>query len=97
MRLKACGNMVDAAELLAALYNASVPQGMGALHFTPEPMTVDEAQREIDERGRFDFDYLKGRVLKVWERDGEVDGRLYDRDLGDGAFLEVVLSLPVLS
>jgi len=31
------------AEVLAALYNCSKPQGLGFLHFNPEPMTRDEA------------------------------------------------------
>ena len=95
MKLKACGYDVDAAELLAALYNQSIPLGMGVLHYDPEPMTAEQAQEIIDQAGRFDFDYLKGRVMKVWDRDGEVDGRLYDRDNGPGAFEGIVLGLTI--
>ena len=36
------------AETLAKLYNASKPQGLGLLHYTPEEMTVAEAQQHID-------------------------------------------------
>ena len=35
---------LDKAEVLAALYNRAQPQGMGFLHYTPEDMTVEEAQ-----------------------------------------------------
>lgn len=78
------------AAALAALYNASKPQGMGLLQFTPQPMTIEEAQALLDtpgERNGHYFDYLKGRVMKVLvPTDGdEIDERLYDRDNGAGA------------
>jgi len=70
-------------EVLAALYNNSRPLGLGFLHFTPEPMTAEQAE-EILKDGDY-FDYLKGRVMKV-SLDGDTfDPRLYDRDNGDGA------------
>ena len=31
------------------------------------------------------FDYLYGRVLKVWIKGDELDSRLYNRDNGEGA------------
>lgn len=34
---------VDKAAYLAALYNASQPQGMGFMHYDPTPMTREQA------------------------------------------------------
>ena len=72
------------AEVLAKLYNASHPQGMGFLHFSPEAMTTEEAQELLD-GGQTYFDYLKGRVMKVDLSKDMLDPRLYDRDNGKGA------------
>lgn len=44
------------ADVLAALYNASRPQGMGFLHYEPNPMTSEEAQVILDS-GSLYFDY----------------------------------------
>lgn len=79
---------LDKAEVLAALYNASHPQGMGFLHYDPAPMTRDEAAKLL-ERGQY-FDYLKGRVMKVDLSGDEVSPRGYDRDSYDGALAEIV-------
>jgi len=73
---------LDKAEVLAALYNASKPQGMGFLHYTPEPMTRDEAAEQL--KLTTDFDYLRGRVMKVNITDN-LDTMRYDRDNGQGA------------
>ena len=74
---------LDRAEVLAALYNASRPQGMGFLAYAPEPMGKEEAQ-ELLENGTY-FDYLKGRVMKVDLSAHSFDPWLYDRDNGAGA------------
>lgn len=60
--------MVDISNLskgkvLAALYNASHPQGMGILHFNPAQMTEEEANGLLQQQTY--FDYLMGRVMKV--------------------------------
>jgi hypothetical protein len=85
---------LNKAQVLAALYNASKPLGMGIIHFDPKDMTEEEAQKEIDIRLEFDsiyFDYLKGRVMKVdLTSDSEFDPYLYDRDNGEGAAQEVI-------
>lgn len=78
------------AEVLATLYNASRPQGMGFLQYKPEPMTVAQAQELLDthpgkERGRIYFDYLQGRVMKLNLSTDPIDPILYDRDNGQGA------------
>lgn len=75
--------------VLAALYNASKPQGLGFLQYDPTPMTIDSAEvflSECQHDDNFYFDYLKGRVMKVDLRDHEgFEEFLYDRDNGPGA------------
>lgn len=75
------------AAVLAALYNASRPQGMGFLQYTPKPMTEAEAGELLAESGpRPYFDYLQGRVMKIGlDNETELDAGLYDRDNGAGA------------
>ena len=76
-------SQADKAEVLAALYNRSRPQGLGYMHFNPEPMTADEARELLSEDTR--FDYLHGRVMKVDLSGEKLNPRLYDRDNGTGA------------
>lgn len=71
------------AAVLCALYNASQPQGLGYLHYTPEPMQEAEARDLLEDYQH--FDYLKGRVMKVYLKGDEFDPALYDRDNGQGA------------
>lgn len=82
------------AEVLAALYNHSKSQGMGILHYTPEPMTKKEAQVLL-KRQRY-FDYFNGRILKVDLSGDELDPGLYDRDNGQGAAERAILTLTCL-
>lgn len=87
---------LTSAQVLAALYNASRPQGMGFLQAKPGDMTVAEAEailpvhKEVADGlslpvSRAYFDYLRGRVIKVDVSEDPLDFRLYDRDLGPGA------------
>lgn len=75
---------LDKAAVLAALYNASHPAGMGFLQAKYTPMTVEEAQQHLGvgddhnrmfgdrmNRGCYYFDYLNGRALKVNLSGGE--------------------------
>ena len=78
--------------LLAALYNASRPQGMGFIHYDPTPMTEAQAQSILD-GGTTYFDYLKGRVMKISLAKDEVETWLYDRDNGSGAAENAVEAL----
>src|ERR1039457_4272134 len=87
------------AHVLAALYNASRPQGMGFLHYDPKPMTVKEAET-LFSHGLY-FDYLKGHVMKVDlsqvdpaqpETSGFEEG-LYDRDNGHGAASAAIIAV----
>lgn len=72
------------AEVLARLYNASKPQGLGILHYEESRMTIEEAQNLLDS-GQTYFDYLKGRVMKIDLSGDTLDPRLYDRDNGQGS------------
>lgn len=83
------------ASVLAALYNASKPQGMGYLQFTPQDMTEAEAFALLKVQGTY-FDYLKGRAMKVeLSNDANFDARGYDRDNGEGAAQRAVDKLRV--
>jgi hypothetical protein len=73
----------DKADVLAKLYNASRPIGLGFLHSTKQDMTRDEAAKLLADTSY--FDYLKGRVMKVDLSGDKLDPRLYDRDNGQGA------------
>lgn len=74
---------MDKAEVLAALYNHSKPQGLGFLHFDPTPMTKEDAAELLKETNF--FDYLKGRVMKIHFENEGFDEWGYDRDNGIGA------------
>jgi hypothetical protein len=82
---------LDKGAVLAALYNASRPQGMGFLHYTPEDMTPEEGADFV--RNYNYFDYLKGRVMKINLKTDELDPCLYDRDNGRGAAEAVIAKL----
>lgn len=85
---------LNKAEILAALYNNSKPQGLGYLEADSENMTKDEA-RELLDRGTMYFDYLKGRVMKIDLSRDELDTWLYNRDNGEGAAEKVIEAIPV--
>ncbi len=78
---------LDKAAVLAALYNASRPQGLGFLHATPQDMTTAEAATHLETQDY--FDYLNGRVMKIdlspTSFEKGLAPFLYDRDLGQGA------------
>lgn len=75
---------MDKAAVLAALYNAAKPLGLGWLHYDPTPMTIETA-RKLLKSGQTYFDYVGGRVMKVDLAGDEFDSRLYDLDNGEGA------------
>lgn len=79
---------LDKAEVLMRLYNASKPQGMGILHSSIEPMSIEEARELL--KGRTYFDYLSGRIMKVDLSGYYLDETLYDRDNGEGAALDAI-------
>lgn len=71
------------ATVFKALYDRARPQGMGFLHYKPNPMTLKEAE-EIVSKTTY-FDYVHGRVMKISIKDDLIDPILYDRDNGPGA------------
>lgn len=83
---------IPPAELLAALYNAARPRGLGHLLYDPKPMKPEEAEQFLGEPTAY-IDYLHGRVLKVWINGRTLDPILYDRDNGLGAAQRVVDAL----
>ena len=76
----------DLVKLVKEVYDLSLPQGLGFLHFKPKPMSDDEA-KEIVRRGEesnfgISMDYVNGRSCKfyVTNRDGKmfIARRWYD-------------------
>ncbi|MFF7966699.1 hypothetical protein ACFZC3_15195 [Streptomyces sp. NPDC007903] len=86
---------LDKAAVLAALYNASRPLGLGFLNpASSMPMTTEEAAVVLEKAGDAPyFDYLQGRVMKIRLRGDEVDPHLYDRDNGPGACAAAISAL----
>jgi len=82
---------LNKAEVLAALYNAARPQGGGFLHYDPKPMTKEKAEKILETD--YDFDYLKGRVMKINLQKDEFESYSYDRDNGEGLAAKVVAIL----
>jgi hypothetical protein len=83
---------LDKARIIAALYNASFPLGLGLLQpGCGQSMTVEQAEQHAA-RG-LNFDYLQGRVMKVDLSGDAFDPGLYDRDNGQGAAARVIESL----
>ena len=70
---------VDLVKFAQKTYELSSPQGLGFLHFTPQPLS-DERAKEIVERGKgtgypLDMDYVDGRACKmtVFEKEGKLE------------------------
>ena len=74
---------LNKAAILACLYNASKPQGMGFFHYKPEAMTVEQAGALLQEQTY--FDYLQGRVMKIDLKGDDLETWLYNRDNGPEA------------
>lgn len=74
---------LNKAEVLKVLYDNAKTQGLGLLQYTPEDMTIGQAEELI--LSETSFDYVQGRVLKV-ELDGDEFSEWgYDRDNGQGS------------
>jgi len=84
---------LNKADVLAALYNHSKPQGLGFIQFNPKDMTRDQAEALLVNQQY--FDYLYGRVMKVSILGDQLDPWLYDRDLGQGAAQRAIDSIGV--
>lgn len=86
---------LDKAAVLAALFNAATPQGYGLLRADdgPEEMSLEDAQKLIDSSlysvvpgmnndRALEFDYIRGRPLKVNLSGSKFVSWLFDRDNG---------------
>lgn len=75
------------AAVVAHAYNLSRPQGLGFMHYTPEPMTLEEAQQVVDAGGTsfghtkvgVSLDYVNGRAVKLHIRE-DVEGYFLEDD-----------------
>ena len=74
---------LDKAAVLAALFNASKPQGLGFIHYKGGEMTVEEARQLLSQTTY--FDYVHGRVMKIDLKGDALSTWGYDRDNGAGA------------
>jgi len=71
---------IDLVKFAQAVYELSQPQGMGILHYTPEPLTAEEAKQLMrdDDRSPLGMDYVKGRACKMHIR--RENGKLFISD-----------------
>jgi hypothetical protein len=72
---------LDRADVVAALYNAAVPRGMGFLGYRPGPMSEEDARKIVAVE---EFDYVGGRPLEVRFDGDDVDLSAYDDNFGHG-------------
>ena len=64
---------INLIEFAKKVYELSVPQGLGFLHFTSKPLTDEEAEQLVnvfkdDKTLALDMDYVKGRACKMHVR-----------------------------
>jgi hypothetical protein len=83
---------LDKAEVLLALYDGSKYQGLGILQAIPT-YTLEMAREDYEKSPDKYFDYLHGKVMKVYLGKDEFDDRFYDRDNGLGAAHAVIKNL----
>lgn len=83
---------INPAELFAALYNHAKPLGRDHVHFVDETMTPSQAALILGEHG-LNYDYFRGRVMKVKLGRMKLETGLYDRDNGQGMAKSIVDSI----
>ncbi|PIN81860.1 hypothetical protein COV11_00995 [Candidatus Woesearchaeota archaeon CG10_big_fil_rev_8_21_14_0_10_30_7] len=83
---------LNKADVLAVLYNASKPMGLGFMHYDTTPMNREQAQKLLD-TGHTEFDYLKGRPMKVVIAGDHMNSEMYDSYHGEGALQKAIESL----
>jgi len=86
---------INLVELAKKVYELSVPQGMGFLHYTKEPLTDEEAQALVRIDDKFHplaMDYVKGRACKmtVYKKNGRLEIRDSWYDHTDRAYDELL-------
>jgi hypothetical protein len=77
---------IDKAVLLHTLWAHSCQQGMGFLQ--KNEFSLEDAREAV--KNETYFDYVQGRVVKCDIGTDEMETRLYDRDLGQGAAARAV-------
>jgi hypothetical protein len=76
-------NNLSKSSVLAALYNNAKSHGMGFLQYKKDSMSAEDASQLL--QITHDFDYIRGRVLKVDLSGDSFSPRLYNRDNGPNA------------
>jgi len=57
---------VDLVKFAQKVYELSAPQGLGVMHFTPRPLTDEDAKSMISStKYPLDMDYVSGRACKM--------------------------------
>jgi hypothetical protein len=78
-------------KVLAALFNAAKPLGMGYLHYKPDHI-MDEGEAANALQDQTYFDYLEGRLVKVDMSQDVLDTAMYNRDNGEQAAENAIVS-----
>lgn len=76
-------------DVIAAVYDCSRPQGLGFLHYTPDPLSDEELDKLASntELKNLSLDYVAGRACKFCLR--EIKGEYYfDKDWFDHTELD---------
>ena len=68
---------VDLVKMIKKVYDLSRPQGLGFIHFTPVPLSDEEASSYVQKDGTVDMDYVKGRACKFNVFKDRDNGSLY--------------------
>lgn len=63
--MKAKLSKTQALQVAVNAINASVPVGMGMLHFEPKDYSIEEVEDAMDEDGNIFIDYFHGRMVKL--------------------------------
>jgi hypothetical protein len=59
------GSEINKYDVLVSLYNNNGPFGMGMIHYSNEPMTLDEAKKILNSSDSNSVDYYKGVGIKM--------------------------------
>jgi hypothetical protein len=55
----------EALKIAACAVNASIPMGLGLLHFKPKSYTPEDMKGCMNSRGGLYIDYFEGRMVKL--------------------------------
>ncbi len=74
---------LNKADVLKVLYNAAKPPEPDSEYYNSEPMTTEEAQKQIDLLGK-QFVYMKHRYLRINLYGDNLDPAIYNACNGQG-------------